>query len=188
MELIEAVRTRRSVRAFKEDEIPRDVIEELVDLAGQAPSSFNQQPWRFHAATGDARAAVCSVLCHTTRFVAEYLATLSDEETALAETFFAELGRAPVVMGVSAPDRDNEIDVITTLLSVGGAMQNLQLAAHDRGLGACALTFTDWVRDDLVEVFGVEDGWSVVSVILLGKPAETQPSPGRRADILDILE
>lgn len=193
MELTDVIRTRRSVRAFAEEGISHDVIEDLVELAGQAPSSFNRQPWCFHVVSGLTRDSVCSILCHSTSFVAEYLETLSlsSEEIKLAEAFFADLGNAPVILGVSAPDSDDEIDEINTLLSVGGAVQNLQLAAHDRGLATCALTFSYWVREDLIDVFGVEEGWNIVAMVLLGKPAkpsESLPSPGRRADILDIVE
>ena len=49
---------RRSVRSFTGDEIPRDVLDEVFRLAGQAPSSANAQPWRFHVASGETRGRV----------------------------------------------------------------------------------------------------------------------------------
>ena len=47
MEIIEAIRTRRSVRAFKPEPVPRKVLEELLDIARWAPSGGNAQPWHF---------------------------------------------------------------------------------------------------------------------------------------------
>jgi nitroreductase len=47
------VNERRSIRGYKPDPVPREVIEEIVTLAKRAPSSMNTQPWHFHVITGD---------------------------------------------------------------------------------------------------------------------------------------
>ena len=46
------VQERRSVRGYRKDPVPRDVIEEIIEIAGGAPSSMNTQPWYFHVLTG----------------------------------------------------------------------------------------------------------------------------------------
>jgi len=53
MDLIEAVRSRRSVRSYKPDPVPGDVLVELLATATRAPSSVNIQPWEICAVTGD---------------------------------------------------------------------------------------------------------------------------------------
>ncbi len=53
MEFEELVRQRRSIRGYKPDPVPQDVILEIVDLAVAAPSSMNTQPWHFHVVTGE---------------------------------------------------------------------------------------------------------------------------------------
>ncbi|MCC5635745.1 nitroreductase family protein [Nostoc sp. CHAB 5844] len=45
--LIEAIKQRRAARAFKSDRIPEVILQEILELAAQAPSGFNLQPWRF---------------------------------------------------------------------------------------------------------------------------------------------
>lgn len=45
-------RTRRSVRGYKPDPVPRALIEEIIEVAKRAPSSMNTQPWHVHALTG----------------------------------------------------------------------------------------------------------------------------------------
>ena len=44
---------RRSIRGYKSDPIPREVLEEIIHIAKQAPSSMNTQPWHFHVLTGE---------------------------------------------------------------------------------------------------------------------------------------
>src|SRR5580704_4462269 len=47
------VKTRRSVRGFKAEPVPRAVIEEIIEVAKRAPSSMNTQPWHVHVLTGE---------------------------------------------------------------------------------------------------------------------------------------
>jgi nitroreductase len=44
---------RRSIRGYKKDPIPRGILEEIIHIAKQAPSSMNTQPWHFHVLTGE---------------------------------------------------------------------------------------------------------------------------------------
>ena len=52
MELEQAMQGRRSIRGFKTDPVPRELLEEIITLANRAPSSMNTQPWHFHVLTG----------------------------------------------------------------------------------------------------------------------------------------
>jgi len=52
MDIVEAVRSRKSIRAFKPDPVPRDVLEEIIELALRAPSWGNTQPWEFVIVSG----------------------------------------------------------------------------------------------------------------------------------------
>lgn len=49
----EIAQTRRSIRGYKTDPIPRETLEEIIHIAKQAPSSMNTQPWHFHVLTGE---------------------------------------------------------------------------------------------------------------------------------------
>ena len=47
------VQDRRSVRGYRDEQVPRGVIEDIIDIARGAPSSMNTQPWQFHVLTGE---------------------------------------------------------------------------------------------------------------------------------------
>lgn len=49
----DVIMSRRSIRGYKPDPVPRDVLEEIVTLATRAPSSYNSQPWHLHIASGE---------------------------------------------------------------------------------------------------------------------------------------
>ncbi|TAL29903.1 nitroreductase [Phenylobacterium sp.] len=53
MEFDDVIRGRRSIRGYKPDPVPRELIEEIIGLAMRAPSSMNVQPWNFYVITGE---------------------------------------------------------------------------------------------------------------------------------------
>ena len=53
MELDQAMRERRSIRGFRDEPVPRALLEEIIALASRAPSSMNTQPWHLHVLTGE---------------------------------------------------------------------------------------------------------------------------------------
>jgi len=53
MDVIEAVKKRKSIRGYKPDPVPKEVLEQILELASHAPSAMNTQPWEFTVLTGD---------------------------------------------------------------------------------------------------------------------------------------
>ena len=62
MDVIEAIRSRRSIRVFKPDPVPKKILQELLDVSRWAPSGGNVQPWYFHVLTGKLLAKVTARL------------------------------------------------------------------------------------------------------------------------------
>jgi nitroreductase len=187
METYEAILKRRSIRAYTDEAVPRPVLERLIHAAGAAPSPYNSQPWRFHVATGTMRDAICEITALSTVHLQEYLDLLPPTALKRAEQFFASLGGAPVILVVSVPVSDDELTDINSYMSTGGAIQNLMLAACDEGLGCCNLTFAFWVRDKLAALLDIPTDREIVSLVLVGHPAETPEDPGRRGDIATFV-
>lgn len=55
MHALEAIATRRSVRAFRPDPVPPEIIREILEISARAPSGTNMQPWKARVVTGAAR-------------------------------------------------------------------------------------------------------------------------------------
>lgn len=58
-----AIESRRSLRAYLPDAVPRPTIERILEVAARAPSGTNMQPWHVHVLTGDSRDALCNAVC-----------------------------------------------------------------------------------------------------------------------------
>jgi nitroreductase len=188
MDVMQAIHARHSIRSFLETPLSRDQIDRLVEAGSAAPSPGNSQPWRFHIATGEARDRVNQVMALSTVHLTEYLDAIGPENLKRVEEFYANLGGAPAVFAVSLPVAEGELDRINEYLSAGAAIENILLAATEMGLGACNITFSFWVRDQLLEAFQVPEGRQIASLVLVGYPAEKPVAPEHREDVATILE
>jgi nitroreductase len=188
MELYDAITQRHSVRAYDGTPVARKTLERIIEAAGAAPSPYNSQPWHFHVTTGKTRDAVCGITSLSTVHLQEYLDVLPLDQLVSAEHFFASLGAAPVVIVVSVPVTEDDPSRINAYLSTGCALENMMLAACDEGLACCSLTSAFWVRDRLAELLRIEADREIVSIVLVGHPAETPEPMGRRSDIATFLD
>lgn len=187
MELRDAIRARRSIRVFDSRPVDRAMLDRLVDAATYAPSRFNTQPWHFHIATGDARKRVAEVMAMNTAYVQEYLDVLGPEAIEHAAKFYADLGNAPVIIGISARHVEDPTEWLDDTISVGAALQNFLLTVVAEGLSACSLTAPHWVRDKLVEAFELPEGADLMALILVGYGAETPHEKDRHTDVVTYL-
>lgn len=189
MDFSRVVESRCSVRHFRRDEVPRDIVERVIHAATLAPSSHNAQPWRFHVTTGASRQSVGELLSQATVHLAEYMDVLGPKGYEDARVWYSSLGDAPVVIVVSTPGPGSGLDLTNKLLSIGASTENLMLAAADAGLGSCVVTFVWWIRNELAELLALPEGEEVVEIIALGYPDATPPArPARRADVVEWLD
>ncbi|MDO8880074.1 MAG: nitroreductase family protein [Coriobacteriia bacterium] len=187
MELMDAIRSRRSIRVFDGTPVAREVVDELVEAATYAPSRMNVQPWYFHVAMGESRARIAEVMAMTTSYLDEYLDVLGPEGVEHAAQFYAELGRAPVIIGIASPCTDDEHEARDYAISVGAALENLLLAAVGLGIGTCSISVPHWISDRLAEQFDIADGWQITSMIVLGHADEVPAPRERDTDVVTYL-
>lgn len=184
MELLEAIAQRHSVRSFKSDTVPREQFQRLFEAAAQAPSSMNEQPWRFYVASGASRLAVGEIMAQSTSYLEEYMKLIGHEVTDEALRWYSELGGAPHLVACTMPRVDDDFARLNKQVSIGGAVENLLLAATEAGLGACSITFSYWVSDQIAAVLGVPEDRTIVCMIVLGYPDEAvAEGPPKSTDV-----
>lgn len=188
MELMDAIRARRSIRVFDGRPVDREIVDRLIEAATYAPSRFNVQPWHFHVAIGDSRQRVAEVMALTTAYLDEYLDVLGPDGIEHAARFYADLGGAPVIIGISAKHVEDPTDWLDDTIAVGAALQNLLLAVADSGLSACSLTVPHWIRDKLLDVFEIPEGADIMALIVLGYGDETPWVKDRHTDVATYLK
>jgi coenzyme F420-0:L-glutamate ligase / coenzyme F420-1:gamma-L-glutamate ligase len=197
--LLKLVRTRRSVRRFEARPVPQEAIEAVVEAARWAPSNENRQGWKFLVFEGReligslARQVqaelevVCAVADDT---VARHVAQLAEATGRLADApcLILVLHKRPSIAAIRLlGDAPHAALVSGEPLSAAMAVQNLLLAAHALGLGACVLT-APLAGGALVRVIpDLPAGFEPTCLVALGYPAENPPTPHKKA-IEHILE
>jgi len=163
LEVFEAIKTRRSIRAFTNEEVSEEEVKKLIDAARQAPSAGNIQPWEFIIMRNPQRKRRLTV-------------------AALDQTFIEE---APVVIVVCANEARSGRGygargvTLYCLQDTAAATQNMLLAACALGLGTC------WVgafnEEEVRKVVNVPREIRPVAIVPVGHPAEKPRSAPKRS-------
>jgi nitroreductase len=180
-ELYALMRKRRSIRAYKTDAVPRDVLERVLEAASWAPSGKNLQNWRFFVLQGQYRDAYLTYSQKSWETIRPMLEKrLKPSLYQFTERFFYTLGGAPVLIFAYSkpnPEENNQ----TSLGGVYMAVQNLILAAEAEGLGTCAMGSPLEVLDEVNQFLGVDGSeLDLVCGITLGYPDHEPPAAPRQ--------
>jgi nitroreductase len=175
MKISEAIANRRSIKRFTTREVTRDDIEAILAAAALAPNHKLTNPWRFYVLGPEARYAYGVALG------ARKAKKIEDAEKArqMRETVAAEHRALPAMIVVAVVDSDNpevrEEDYAAAMM----AIQNLSLAAMERGLGTHIKTGAIMSDPAARAAAHVRDGERIVAVVNVGEPAE-MPGPKAR--------
>jgi nitroreductase len=155
---IEAMHSRRSIRAYTAEPVDRATIEEIVDCARLAPTAMNDQPWEFVVITEKSSLASIPKLLGHAEFIANAafcVLVLARQSSCAVEDCCA-------------------------------ATENLLLAAVAHGLGACWVAGSPQpYAPDVAKAFGAPDTLTLISIVSVGHPAES-PSIKKRP-LVEIL-
>jgi nitroreductase len=180
MELSKVIKGRRSVRRFKSDPIPRNVLEGILDLALWAPSAMNRQDWYFVVVQGQKKEEFLKLSAGAFEHFKPMLEKNFKDKPKIMEgmkVFFETYGGAPVVIMAYAGKLPTGQDDVW---SVSLAVQNLMLAAYGAGLGTVWTDGVVFVKEkEINELMEIKDR-KLVCVIPIGYPAEEPKAPPRR--------
>lgn len=184
MEVIEAIKTRRSIRRFKSTPLEDSVIEQVLEAARWAPSWANSQCWRFIVVRdGRIRAELAAALLgkpvEGSPEVSRNAAADALLQAPVAIVACAELGTSGYFQGKASTDKGDWYMFDTAL-----AMQNLVLAAHNLGLGTVFIGLFD--AGKAAQILGVPDGFRVVAMTPLGYP-DQDPRVRPRRELGEIV-
>lgn len=205
---LEFIYKRKSIRQFKEEEVPKEDILKLLDAASHAPSPKHQQNWHFVVLQNreminkmaDLVAKRHEEIGNQAKVEKEYKQFMS------VMSYYTCFKDAPVVIMVyGTPYRmieekilkDNAIgeEIIAEIKStqsgaqaIGAAVENLLLAATDMGYGTCYLTGPSHAKKEIEALIGFnKEGYTLMSMVALGVPAENTPTQPPRKPLEEIV-
>lgn len=188
MELRTAMKDRRSIRKFKPEPVPPEVLEGLIKEAMWAPSAMNTQPWKFFVVTGSKKAELINIAGKCINQLDERLKLLFKESMrSLVHGYFKDFGGAPAVVVVLTAKPETEGYLLGSYQSSAAALYNFLLLAHEAGLGTCWMTGPLWVEEDILRFLGHEN-WRLVGLTPVGYPDQSPPVPPRKDETICWLD
>ncbi len=200
----EVMRTRRSVRHFKSDPVPRELVERLITAAITAPSASNKQPWKFLVVENrELVARMAAAVRVTTERIERHIPEASRAAFHAYGEYFTRFEHAPLVIvpiyksltvlsnlvgpELPAPDRSavEQMEQSSGLIGTSLALENLLLVAHELGLGASGMTGPLVARAELKALLDVPPSWDIVALVPLGFPDE-RPEPTERKSAAQV--
>jgi nitroreductase len=159
MSAVDLVLSRRSVRRYDKKDIPKEVLQTILEAGRQAPSAANKQPWHF--------------------------IVLTDPEikNELSKGVFNRfLKDAPVTI-VGCANNDL-IASKWSMVSTTIALQNMVVAAWAMGVGSCWIG--DFTEEKVKKLLNIPKSWNVVALVTFGFPAENR-QPIKKKPITEIV-
>lgn len=200
MDIIDAIKSRKSIRGYKPDQVPRAVIREILETAVRAPSTMNTQPWEFFVIAGEPlRKTIegCAARLRGGESPHPELEVIGwtndsvyrDRQVDLAKHIFQ-------VMGIARDDKakraawmergfryfdapaaivicvDRSLAEAAPLLDIGAVMQTICLAALHHGLGTCIHDQGVMFPEVVREHAGIPETKRIIIAISIGYPDE----------------
>ncbi len=163
MEFFDVMRSRISIRKYKDTPVEQEKIDQLMDLMRIAPSAGNRQEWKFVAVTEEEQLKKLRVACE------------SRGPAMTAPLIFCICSTECLSMNDSGYNRGTiDASIATTYL---------HLATYGMGLGSCWVGSFD--SDMAAEIVGCPEGTRVVTVVTVGYPDEA-PNPRPRKAMEDV--
>ncbi len=170
MDVILAIETRQSIGRVKQDPVPRELIERILESAVHAPNHRLTEPWRFHVFTGKGRGELARARAELASLQSQ--AEGEDDEMAAGRISRErkKAFRAPVVIVVICEAGRDEVETLENYAACAAAVQNMQLTAHALGLGAMWRTGAPAYHDHMRRFLGLKEGDTVVAHLYVGYP------------------
>ena len=169
MDLMEAIKTRRSIRKYKALQVPETLLREVLNAARLAPSADNAQPWKIIVVRDEQVKSKLASACNGQKFMAQ----------------------APIVL-VACGNPEDAFQTVggymsSHVIDASIAVDHLTLAAHALGLGTCWIAA--FKEDKVREILAIPEDVRVIALTPLGYPDETpERSPRRNLEDLMVFD
>jgi nitroreductase len=200
MDLFDAIQGRKSIRRFKQQPVPDEDINKILNAGRLAPSANNTQPWSFVVIRDK---ALLAKMAGAVREMIDRMVPFAENEkqaqrlAAYKGSYYTFFEHAPLViavfmegynagtdrllarMGYSAGDI-RRLRPLPGLQSVSAAIQNMLLAVHALGYGSCWMTGPLVAQESFAKLLGYDKDKFIAALLPIGVPDENPPARSRK--------
>jgi nitroreductase len=187
MDFFELLIKRRTIRDFEDKDVPRELVEQMIEDGTKAPNGGNRQPWNFIIV--HSKAWIKKISDASKR---DLLAAIAKNPDHPLKQYEAGLGNEKFNVFYNAPC----LVLVTGLPEAGSLVEDcslfaayFMLSATARGLGTCWVALGGGVQDpELLREIGLPEGQRIVAPIIVGYPKRIPVMPARKKpNILKVI-
>ena len=182
--------TRKSIRKYKSDQLPDDLLREILEAGRVAPSAKNRQPWKFLVAKGEKKAEILDEMEKGIARVKKspFMPEKFKNGLASADNTLRIMREAPVLVLVLNTHSHNpyglnfsgkRVSEIHDSLSIGAAVENMCLRAAELGVGSLWIANTVYAHKEITKYLGTKD--QLACAVVFGYPDEAPEGRPRKA-------
>lgn len=157
MEMIETIRSRRSIRGFTGENVGDEAVTSILEAGRWAPSGLNNQPWRFIVVRNPETKVELSKLT----------------------VYGPTIKNAPVLVVIFL-DKEQMYNYVKDVQSIGACIQNMLLCIHSLGLGGVWLGEILKSNEMVNKILDAPDTYELMAVVAIGHPANKPQTPERK--------
>lgn len=183
-ETIKVIKSRRSIRKYKAEQITDTQLQEILDCAIFAPNAMNQQKWHFTVIQNKA------MLDKMVEIIKENIANSGNDfiKQRAGIPDYHTFYKAPTVIMISADETASCVQI-----DCGLAAENITMSAESQNIGSCViassgLLFTSEKGNGLRKELGIPDGYNHVCSVALGYKDENPAAPPRDKNVINYVK
>lgn len=187
---------RRSIRKYSDKQVPKEMIEQIIDAGRMSPSAKNRQPWRYIVLGGENKSEFLRHMWKGILREENERAWLPNSKNGIpdAKNTWQIMMQAPILIVILNTNGKNPFDVIDPdsrfaeicdTLSIGASIENMLLKATEMNLGTLWIANTCYAYKEITEY--LETTQQLVGAIALGY-ADESPTQRPRKNMEDIVE
>lgn len=187
---------RRSIRKYSDKQVPKEMIEQIIDAGRMSPSAKNRQPWRYIVLGGENKSEFLKHMQKGILREENECAMLPNSKNGIpdAKNTWEIMIQAPILIVILNTNGKNPFDVIDPdsrfteicdILSIGASIENMLLKATEMNLGTLWIANTCYAYKEITEY--LETTQQLIGAIALGY-ADESPTQRPRKNLEDIVE
>lgn len=196
-EVISCIKTRRSIRNYSERNLPKEIIEEIINAGKYAPSAEDRQPWRFIVITKrefikklseEVKRQIEKVLKNKRKWKKKFN-ELNDNRMILFLSAVAKSKRDSIFFDAPAVIFIVTDEMMFNDESCACCAQNMMLSAWSMGIGSCWIGFARFLElnNEIMKEIGIPEGYHISACLTFGYP-EKIPKPSMRKPTADVIK
>ncbi len=189
MTITDCINARRSIRSFQQQEVPTDIIKEIILAGIKAPSGKNEQPWKFYIFQNEKKKELMQLIHDEIEGENSVFKILPNGKQIqrYAEFSYRTMTEAPVVILVENTKNTlgknqgiaEKLSELVNVQSIGAAIENMLLTATERGLGSLWICDVFYAYEAICKGYGIKG--ELICGLALGYPKEQPTARPRKA-------